>query len=120
HTHVNMNTLAIHHCGGVAQRARACRGFRSRDARRHCPDWQVSAKLLLSASLASAASFGAQQKASNTPIVVRASKLFDPTSGRLLDSPVVLISGNHIEAVGSRDLATPANARMIDLGSATL
>jgi len=54
------------------------------------------------------------------PIVVRASKLFDPTSGRLLDSPVVLISGNHIEAVGSRDLATPANARMIDLGSATL
>src|SRR5437868_11778068 len=54
------------------------------------------------------------------PIVVRASKLFDPTSGRLLDSPVVLISGNHIEAVGSRDLATPANARMIDLGGATL
>ena len=80
----------------------------------------MSAKLLLIASLASAASFGAQQKASNTPIVVRASKLFDPTSGRLLDSPVVLISGNHIEAVGSRDLATPANARMIDLGSATL
>src|SRR5207245_2608437 len=26
----------------------------------------------------------------------------------------------HIEAVGSRDLATPANARMIDLGGATL
>jgi len=91
-----------------------------RDPRGHSPDWQVSAKLLLIASLASAASFGAQQKASNTPIVVRASKLFDPTSGRLLDSPVVLISGNHIEAVGSRDLATPANARMIDLGSATL
>jgi imidazolonepropionase-like amidohydrolase len=82
--------------------------------------WLLSAKLLVIASLAFAVPLGAEEKPSVVPTVIRAGKLFDPVSGRLLDSPVVLISRNHIEAVGSRDLATPANARTIDLGSATL
>jgi imidazolonepropionase-like amidohydrolase len=72
------------------------------------------------ASLAFAVPLRAEEKPSVVPTVIRGGKLFDPVSGRLLDSPVVLIFRNHIEAVGSRDLGTPANARTIDLGSATL
>lgn len=82
--------------------------------------WLLSAKLLVIAALAFAVPLGAEEKPSIVATVILAGKLFDPASGRLLDSPVVLISGNHIEAVGSRDLATPAKARRIDLGSATL
>ena len=55
-----------------------------------------------------------------SPIVIRAGKLFDSASGRMIDSPVVVVSGNHIEAVGGREIAVPANARVIDLGQATL
>jgi imidazolonepropionase-like amidohydrolase len=82
--------------------------------------WLLSAKLLVIAALAFAVPLGAEEKPSIVATVILAGKLFDPASGRLLDSPVVLISGNRIEAVGSRDLATPAKARRIDLGSATL
>ena len=82
--------------------------------------WLLSAKLLVIASLAFAVPLRAEEKPSVVPTVIRGGKLFDPVSGRLLDSPVVLIFRNHIEAVGSRDLGTPANARTIDLGSATL
>ena len=82
--------------------------------------WLLSAKLPVIAALAFAVPLGAEEKPSIVATVIRAGKLFDPASGRLLDSPGVLISGNNIEAVGSRDLATPAKARMIDLGSATL
>src|SRR5262249_16119787 len=57
---------------------------------------------------------------SHFPIVIRAGKLFDSASGRLIDSPVVVISANHIEAVGGREITVPANARIIDLGQATL
>ena len=57
---------------------------------------------------------------SPSPIVIRAGKLFDSALGRLIDSPVVVVSGNHIEAVGSHEITVPANARIIDLGQATL
>src|SRR5215475_6961401 len=57
---------------------------------------------------------------STSPIVIRAGKLFDSASGRLIDSPVVVISANHIEAVGGREITVPTNARIIDLGQATL
>src|SRR5215510_4502325 len=57
---------------------------------------------------------------SHFPTVIRAGKLFDSASGRLIDSPVVVISANHIEAVGGREITVPANARIIDLGRATL
>ena len=89
-------------------------------ARSRFRQWLLSPELLVIASLAFGVTLRAEEKPSIVVTVIRAAKLFDPTSGRVLDSPVVLISGNHIEAVGSRDLATPANARMIDLGGATL
>jgi imidazolonepropionase-like amidohydrolase len=55
-----------------------------------------------------------------SPIIIRAGKLFDSATGRLIDSPVVVVLGNHIEAVGGREITIPANARVIDLGQATL
>jgi len=38
----------------------------------------------------------------------------------MIDSPVVIVSGNRIEAVGGREIATPSDARVTDLGDATL
>jgi imidazolonepropionase-like amidohydrolase len=46
--------------------------------------------------------------------------LFDAESGRMLDRPVVVISGNKIESVETGHAAVPANSRVIDLGDATL
>jgi len=52
--------------------------------------------------------------------VIHAGKLFDPESGRLLEHPAVVIAGNRIESVGTGTVAAPADARVIDLGDATL
>jgi len=57
---------------------------------------------------------------STSPIVIRAARLFDSASGRMVNSPVIVVSGNHIEAVGGSEITIPANARVIDLGQATL
>ena len=53
-------------------------------------------------------------------IVIRAAKLFDAESGRLIERPVVVVKGDRIESVESGTTNTPANARVIDLGDATL
>jgi imidazolonepropionase-like amidohydrolase len=53
-------------------------------------------------------------------VVIRAGKLFDSESGRLLNTPTVIISGNRIESVSSGQAQTPSTARLIDLGDATL
>ncbi len=52
-------------------------------------------------------------------IVIHAGRLFDAQSGRMLENQDILIRGNRIEAVG-KGLTTPAGARVIDLGDATL
>jgi imidazolonepropionase-like amidohydrolase len=52
--------------------------------------------------------------------VIHAGKLFDPESGRLLEHPTVVIAGNRIESAGMGIVAAPADARVIDLGDATL
>jgi len=54
-----------------------------------------------------------------TPIVVKAARLFDSVSGKLVEHGVVVVAGNKIRSVGS-DLAIPAGAQVIDLGDATL
>jgi imidazolonepropionase-like amidohydrolase len=53
------------------------------------------------------------------PIVLKAARLFDSVSGKLVEHGVVVVSGQKIEAVGS-DAKIPANAEVIDLGDATL
>ena len=53
-------------------------------------------------------------------VVIRAGKLFDAESGQLTDHPVIIITGNRIASVGSGNVAVPPNARVIDLGNATV
>ncbi len=52
-------------------------------------------------------------------IALKAARLFDGKSDRLLPNAVVLVEGTLIKAVGS-NLAIPAEAKVIDLGDATL
>jgi imidazolonepropionase-like amidohydrolase len=56
---------------------------------------------------------------SPVPIAIKADRLFDAVSGKLVEHGVVLVSGNKIQAVGS-DVQIPGNAQVIDLGDATL
>ena len=54
-------------------------------------------------------------------VAVRAARLFDSRSGRLVSRPVVVIQADRITAVGADGALTiPAGARIIDLGQATL
>jgi imidazolonepropionase-like amidohydrolase len=68
----------------------------------------------------SVASLSAQTPATPSITVIRAGKLFDPESGRLLDRPVIVIKGNRIDSVDTARTATPTGALLIDLGDATL
>ncbi|WP_159017446.1 metal-dependent hydrolase family protein [Cognatiluteimonas profundi] len=52
-------------------------------------------------------------------IVLRAAHLFDGRTGRLTEPGVVVVQGQRITGVGA-NAAIPANARVIDLGDATL
>lgn len=75
--------------------------------------WMLAVVLMLSVS-----NLHAQAASAGKTIVIRAGKLFDPGSGRLLDRPVVVVVGNHIDSVRSADI--PSGAKVIDLGDATL
>jgi imidazolonepropionase-like amidohydrolase len=55
----------------------------------------------------------------NRPIVLKAAHLFDSVSGTLSDGAVIVVQGDRIEAVGGT-APLPADARVIDLGDATL
>lgn len=67
------------------------------------------------------ASANAQVTGTGQIMVIRAGALFEAESGRLIDKPVVVIRGDRIESVVSGgDAKTPANARVIDLGNATI
>ena len=52
-------------------------------------------------------------------VAVRAARVFDATTGRLASNQVVLVKGDRIADVGA-SLQIPADARVIDLGGATL
>ena len=53
--------------------------------------------------------------------VVKAARLIDTKNGRVVDNPIVLISGDRIQAVGrSGEVRIPSGAKVLDLGSATL
>jgi imidazolonepropionase-like amidohydrolase len=62
-----------------------------------------------------------QTKPADQIIVIRAGHLFNPELGRLIDKPVVVIRGGHIDSVSSGSSApVAAGARVIDLGDATI
>jgi imidazolonepropionase-like amidohydrolase len=51
--------------------------------------------------------------------VVRAARMLDPVAGRIVANPMVVISGDRIQSVGSQT-AVPPGATTIDLGDVTL
>lgn len=69
------------------------------------------AALLLSAFASSASS-------TEAPIVIKAAHLFDSRSGRLTDNAAIVVQGDRIITLGGSSL--PADAKVIDLGNATL
>src|ERR671925_219169 len=52
------------------------------------------------------------------PIALKAARLFDGTSDTLVRNAVVIVDGNRITALNPASI--PANARVIDLGDATI
>jgi imidazolonepropionase-like amidohydrolase len=80
----------------------------------------VTCALALAAALFAQASLADPASATPAaPIVLKAARLFDSVSGRMVEHGVIVISGQKIEAVGG-DAKIPANAEVIDLGDATL
>jgi imidazolonepropionase-like amidohydrolase len=58
-------------------------------------------------------------QAAPQPVVLRAARMFDGTSNSVTSPGLVVVTGNRITAVGG-DAPLPANAKVIDLGDATL
>jgi imidazolonepropionase-like amidohydrolase len=56
---------------------------------------------------------------SDGPVVLKADRMFDSVSGKLVEHGMVVVSGSKIQAVGT-NVAVPAGAKVIDLGDATL
>src|SRR5712691_1345679 len=69
-------------------------------------------------SLGVASLFAQNTKPAQT--VIRAGKLYDPIAGRMLDRPVIVITGNKIESVSNGKRDSISGATLIDLGDATL
>jgi imidazolonepropionase-like amidohydrolase len=77
---------------------------------------RVAASLL---ALAASVSTGQAQTAGVTAI--RAGRLFDSKSGKILDNQIVLVDGEKIVEVGSREhVQIPPGAQVIDLSKATV
>ena len=74
---------------------------------------------LMTACCAVLAAMGPVRADDAQPIVLKAARLFDGVSGKLVDGGVIVVQGDRIASVG-RDAAIPAGARVIDLGDATL
>jgi imidazolonepropionase-like amidohydrolase len=53
-------------------------------------------------------------------VLVRARRLFDPVTGRMVDRPTVVVVGNKITSVSNGDAPSIPGAAVIDLGDATL
>jgi imidazolonepropionase-like amidohydrolase len=53
-------------------------------------------------------------------VIIRAARLFDPPSGRLIDRPVVVISGDKIQSVTEANAGVNPTGKVIDLGNATI
>jgi len=57
--------------------------------------------------------------ADDTPVVLEAARLFDARTGKVVSPGVLVVRGGKIEAVGP-GASRPANARVLQLGDATL
>lgn len=84
-----------------------------------CPRTRPTRFLLTVVLALAALPASAQTPTSNAqPLVIRAARMLDVTSGQLRTNAVVVVQGDRITAV--QPSSTPAGARVIDLGDATL
>jgi imidazolonepropionase-like amidohydrolase len=74
---------------------------------------------LLKKTILVVVSLALSQLALSQVIVVRAGRLIDPDSGTVLTNQVIMIKDGKIQAVG-KDLALPADAKVIDLSDKTV
>jgi imidazolonepropionase-like amidohydrolase len=74
---------------------------------------------VVAAAITLAAAVTSNVKAQDAqPTVIRAARMLDLSSGRMLDRAVVVVTGDRITAVNPAQ--APANAKVIDLGDVTL
>jgi len=76
--------------------------------------------ILLCLVLAAVPFVGAQKNPETTRTAIKAARLFDPVSGKILQHVVVVVSGTTIESVSSDTSVVPLGVQKIDLGDATL
>ena len=79
----------------------------------------ISILLIAISAFVAQLAFAAQTPESAPAVVLKAAHLFDSKTGRLSDNGVVVVQGDRILSIGNAS-AAPANARVIDLGDATL
>jgi imidazolonepropionase-like amidohydrolase len=89
----------------------------------HMNRWTIT-KSLCALALAACGQLGLANAASADAapaagILLKADRVFDAVSGKMIEHGMVLVVGKKIQAVGT-DVAAPAGARVIDLGDATL
>ncbi len=81
----------------------------------------IRTKLLVGACLATIAFTAALHSQASQPLAVRAGRMFDSTTGQLLNKQVILIQGERITDVGPESqIKIPEGAQVIDLSQATV
>jgi imidazolonepropionase-like amidohydrolase len=79
---------------------------------------KLRSALLSGLTILSTSAAAQPQAAPPTPVLVRAARMLDVTTGRMLQNVTVVITGDRITAVNPA--APPAGARVMDLGDVTL
>ena len=74
-------------------------------------------KSMIVAAIAATFAMAAHGAQSTGPVVLKAAYLFDSKSGQLTQGGTVVVEGDKIVSIGG---TAPANAKVIDLGDATL
>jgi imidazolonepropionase-like amidohydrolase len=78
-------------------------------------------RYLIAATCIAAAALAAQQPSAPVVTVLHAARLWDGTGAAPITDAVVVVTGDHITAVGpASKVSIPAGAQRVDLGSATL
>lgn len=76
--------------------------------------------IFFAATFLCASGFSATAQTAAQVVIIRAARLFDPTSGRMIDHPVVVISGDKIQSVSEGNAALNPTGKTIDLANATI
>ena len=80
----------------------------------------LTALVVLPAALVptTAEALAQERSAQSAPVVVRAARMLDVTTGQMLRNPTIVVMGDRIAGVNPP--STPAGAQVIDLGNVTL